>query len=421
MRVVAERGVLADPGADRARCRRVGRFDADEQEQDGEDRRATGHEHRPELGPATRAGAPEETRDPVGGVRHTAGGRDQAVDEVHPPRRVAAGHPGDADRFRPTAVASADAHPTSSRPFGRRAAPRPADDRARRVRDVAGQPDPGRVRHRRRTVIRADRDRDPGADTRRDARRQHRRRSDRPRDGRRRPGLPARHRHRRRRDGPDLRGRAGRNGAHRGRRHAAAGAVPRHRREHQQRRRTGPPRDRVPPALHRRSARLRRLHGHRRQHGGLVLRGRPRRRRRGSRQRARDPAGRAALLQPQRRLARVRPRWDALHRARGWRLGRRPAGQRAAARHVAGQGPAHRCRRRGGRRGPLHDPRRQPVRGRRERRAARDLGVGPAQPVAVPVRRARPATCGSATSDRARGRRSTSSGRGPRARTSAGT
>ena len=39
---------------------------------------------------------------------------------------------------------------------------------------------------------------------------------------------------------------------------------------------------------------------------------------------------------------------------------------------------------------------------------ARDLADRAAQPVAVPLRPARPATCGSATSGRARGRRSTS-------------
>ena len=48
-------------------------------------------------------------------------------------------------------------------------------------------------------------------------------------------------------------------------------------------------------------------------------------------------------------------------------------------------------------------------------RQARDLVVGPAQPVAVRVRPRRPATCGSATSARAPGRRSTSSGAGRRA------
>ena len=84
---------------------------------------------------------------------------------------------------------------------------------------------------------------------------------------------------------------------------------------------------------------------------------------------------------------------------------------------AARQDPAHRPASHGERR---TRSRRQPVR-RRTPARARDLGVRPAQPVALLLRPRDAATCGSATSARTRARRSTSCrGRQRRCRTSAG-
>ncbi len=90
--------------------------------------------------------------------------------------------------------------------------------------------------------------------------------------------------------------------------------------------------------------------------------------------------------------ARARGRRRRRRRRQRPRRGR----QRPIARHDARQDPAHRPDALGGT--AVHDPVRQPVRQRR--RAPGDLGVRPAQPVAVLAGTARPATCGSRTSGR---------------------
>ena len=92
--------------------------------------------------------------------------------------------------------------------------------------------------------------------------------------------------------------------------------------------------------------------------------------------------------------------------------GHASGGNGQSLRTLAREDPADRSRRRAPTRRTRS--RRQPVR-RAAGRAAGDLGVRAPQPVAVLVRRRTPATCGSATSGRTRGRRSTSRPR-PRAR-----
>ncbi len=90
--------------------------------------------------------------------------------------------------------------------------------------------------------------------------------------------------------------------------------------------------------------------------------------------------------EPQRGAAALRPRPQALHRLRRRRGRRGPARrarQRAEPGHAARQDPAHRSAPLG--RPPLHDPEEQPVR-RPRRRAQGDLGLRPAQPVAVHLR-----------------------------------
>ena len=135
--------------------------------------------------------------------------------------------------------------------------------------------------------------------------------------------------------------------------------------------------------------------------------------------RARRPAdaarrvllSRPAVREPQRRPARVRPRRLALHRHGRRRRRRRPARNGQNLEHAARQDAAHRRRRaRTGK--PYAIPRDNPFVGTAG--ARRRSGLRAAQPVALLVRPRRPATSGSATSARARGRRSTSSraGRG---------
>ena len=90
--------------------------------------------------------------------------------------------------------------------------------------------------------------------------------------------------------------------------------------------------------------------------------------------------------QPQRRLAAVRAGQAALHRDRRRRRGGRPARrarQRAEPGHADRQDPADRPAGRG--RQAVHGPGRQPVR-RPCGRARRDLGLRPAQPVALLLR-----------------------------------
>ena len=128
-----------------------------------------------------------------------------------------------------------------------------------------------------------------------------------------------------------------------------------------------------------------------------------------------DPAhGRPAVRQPQRRPPRLRPGRHAVHGARGRRLGRRPAGQRAEHAQPARQDPADRRLERHGLRNPDGQPlgRQCAVHDRRARRGMPgDPRLRPAQPLAIQLRRARRAISGSATSARATGRKSTASSR----------
>ena len=111
-------------------------------------------------------------------------------------------------------------------------------------------------------------------------------------------------------------------------------------------------------------------------------------------QRAAHPVDALAAVQPQRPLDRLRPRRQALRvdgrRRLRQRLGHRPQrDDRQRPGHVdpERQDPAHR-RRCAHRQQALRHPRRQPVR-RRRRRQARDLGLWPAQPVALLLRHGR--------------------------------
>ena len=117
-----------------------------------------------------------------------------------------------------------------------------------------------------------------------------------------------------------------------------------------------------------------------------------------------------AVRQPQRRHARVRPRRLSLHRRSATAAAAAIPATARRTEHAARQDPAHRRRRRAA----LRDPAGQPV--RRRRRPARDLGAGPAQPLAVLVRPRAPASCSSATSARAASRRSTCSRARPQLR-----
>ena len=104
---------------------------------------------------------------------------------------------------------------------------------------------------------------------------------------------------------------------------------------------------------------------------------------------------RRALREPQRRAPRVRPRRLALHRHRRRRQRRRPAGQRPGPGRAARQDPAHRRRR--ARAGQAATASRPTTRSSRGGGAARDLGLRPAQPLALLVRPRSAATSGSAT------------------------
>ena len=92
--------------------------------------------------------------------------------------------------------------------------------------------------------------------------------------------------------------------------------------------------------------------------------------------------------QPQRRPAAVRARQAALHRHRRRRWRRRPARPRAATARTSATllGKILRIDPKAGRRQAVHDPGRQPVPWQALRRAAGDLRLRPAQPVAVLVR-----------------------------------
>ena len=93
-----------------------------------------------------------------------------------------------------------------------------------------------------------------------------------------------------------------------------------------------------------------------------------------------------ALRKSQRRTSCVRARWISLHRPRRRRLGQRPRPPCAEPERAARQDAAHRCQRARQRRVRLQSSTRQPV-SRREHRPRRDLGVRPAQPVALQLRR----------------------------------
>ena len=112
------------------------------------------------------------------------------------------------------------------------------------------------------------------------------------------------------------------------------------------------------------------------------------------------PERRPAVLEPQRRPHRVRPRRLPVLRPGRRRVGRRSAGPRPEPEQPARQDAAHRRER-----AHLHDPAVQPV--RRRGGARRDLGVRPAQPLALELRPGQRRDCTSATSARASGKRST--------------
>ena len=103
----------------------------------------------------------------------------------------------------------------------------------------------------------------------------------------------------------------------------------------------------------------------------------------GSRLRAGPPPDRPAVREPQRRRPGDRTRRAPLDRDRGRRLGRRPARQRPAPRHAPGQ--ALRIDPRPAAGAPYGIPADNPFVGR-GRRPGGDLGLRPAQPVALLVR-----------------------------------
>ncbi len=150
---------------------------------------------------------------------------------------------------------------------------------------------------------------------------------------------------------------------------------------------------------------VRGLHRHERGHD--VAEYPVRRRRPDVRLAPRGPVRRAAVLEPQRRAASRSARTGMLYiGARRRRQRRRSARQRPVDLDAARQDAAHRRPRPSDGR-PYGIPKDNPfVAGRR---VAGDLGVRAAQPVAVRVRSRDTGTCGSATSGRTRGRRSTSS------------
>ena len=132
-----------------------------------------------------------------------------------------------------------------------------------------------------------------------------------------------------------------------------------------------------------------------------------RRSRQGRPGRQRPAPDQQAVLEPQRRHARVRARRLPVHGHRRRRIGRRP-GQPRPEPEVAPREAAPDRHQRADRGSAVQDPELEPV--RRQGRLRPDLGARPPQPVAVLVRLASPATCGSAMSARTAGRRST----GPR-------
>ena len=199
----------------------------------------------------------------------------------------------------------------------------------------------------------------------------------------------------------------------------AQAAVPRHPRPGSVRRRAGAAVGRLRPPLREQPALLRLLRQQRRQHRGRRLppRSAPTPTRAEARSRHKVIAiPHPHLREPQRRPAAVRARRHALHGHRRRRRRRRPGRQRAEPRTAARQAAADR---------PEAQPRLLDAAARTRSRAARarrDLRPRAAQPVPLLASTATPATSGSATSARTRGRRSTTcrAGGSP-APTSAGT
>ena len=227
------------------------------------------------------------------------------------------------------------------------------------------------------------------------------------RPGRRRPGQPAGGRRCRRRQRSSVRGGAAGPDPDRQGRRAREAALPRHRRADRVRRRARPARPGLRPGLPDRLEAVRGLHGPRWQLGDRLVPGS--RRRRPTRP-TRAASGSCSSSTSRSRTTTVAG-WPSartatcISRSATAARGRSP-GQRPEADHRAGQAPEDPARSARRLRTGLHDPRRRPVRERPQTPAPRS---GPTACAIPGASRSigRPATCGSATSARMPGRRST--------------
>ena len=158
--------------------------------------------------------------------------------------------------------------------------------------------------------------------------------------------------------------------------------LPGHPRQDKAGRRARTSRSRFPSGVPRKTAFLRRLHGPQRRHHHRPLSSV---RQRGCGRRSqpdRAAEDRPALCESQRRADAIRARRIPVHRNGRWRLGRRPAGQRAKPGGPAGKTASDRRR---VRLDPHHDSSGQSVR-LEGRCARRDLGLRAAQSVALQLR-----------------------------------